>query len=346
MYNSTPLVSVVLPIFNVERYLDQCVSSVLNQTYKNLEVILVDDGSEDSCPQKCNLWAVEDSRVKVIHKKNQGLGMARNSGIEIATGDYICFFDSDDYIDLDAIEQCVSRVVIDRSDFVLFGMRSVSTDGNSILNEVIPRCPKEVFEGEEIRADFLPFYIGANWDTGENWNLMATAWDCMIDRQLLTSIKFQFVSEREIISEDVYSMLGLFRYVRRVSVIGRAFYNYRTNPKSLTHVYRPDRLSRIKEFYIACRKLSIECGYSENVRDRLMEPYVSFVIAALKDLAQSSESQAVKRVYFTELANDSLFNEVRSKACGSSHFGWKRRLLLRLLHGRGIGFAQLLCVCG
>ena len=87
------LVSVVLPIYNVEKYMDRCINSIINQTYKNLEIILVDDGSPDNCPQKCDDWGIKDSRIKVVHKKNAGLGMARNTGIENATGDYICFID-------------------------------------------------------------------------------------------------------------------------------------------------------------------------------------------------------------------------------------------------------------
>ena len=86
------LVSVVLPIYNVEKYLDRCIESVINQTYKNLEILLVDDGSPDSCPQKCEEWAKKDERIKVIHKTNAGLGYARNTGIENASGEYICFF--------------------------------------------------------------------------------------------------------------------------------------------------------------------------------------------------------------------------------------------------------------
>ena len=97
-------VSVVLPIYNVEQYLERCVNSVVNQTYTNLEIILVDDGSPDNCPQMCEDWKKRDSRIKVVHKKNAGLGMARNSGIEVATGEYICFFDSDDYVKRDIID--------------------------------------------------------------------------------------------------------------------------------------------------------------------------------------------------------------------------------------------------
>ena len=97
------LISVVLPVYHTERYLDRCVTSVVNQTYSNLEIILVDDGSPDRCPQMCDEWAKKDSRIRVVHKQNAGLGMARNSGIEAATGEYICFFDSDDYVALDTI---------------------------------------------------------------------------------------------------------------------------------------------------------------------------------------------------------------------------------------------------
>lgn len=99
------VVSVVLPIYNVEKYLNRCVKSVVNQSYKSLEIILVDDGSPDNCPTLCEDWAKKDSRIKVVHKENAGLGYARNTGIENATGEYICFFDSDDYIALDAIEK-------------------------------------------------------------------------------------------------------------------------------------------------------------------------------------------------------------------------------------------------
>ena len=99
------LVSIVLPIYNVEKYLDRCIESVINQTYRNLEILLVDDGSPDDCPQKCEEWAKKDGRIKVIHKANAGLGYARNTGIENASGEYICFFDSDDYIDPSTIEK-------------------------------------------------------------------------------------------------------------------------------------------------------------------------------------------------------------------------------------------------
>ena len=84
-------ISLIIPVYNVEKYLDRCITSIVNQTYRNLEIILVDDGSPDNCPSMCDRWGEKDSRIKVVHKENAGLGMARNTGIECATGDYICF---------------------------------------------------------------------------------------------------------------------------------------------------------------------------------------------------------------------------------------------------------------
>ena len=97
-------VSIIVPIYNVERYLEACIESILSQTYENFELILVDDGSPDQCGIMCDKYAVQDSRIKVIHKENQGLGMARNTGLDYATGEFVCFVDSDDWIEPNAVE--------------------------------------------------------------------------------------------------------------------------------------------------------------------------------------------------------------------------------------------------
>ena len=91
-------VSVIIPVYKVEEYLERCVQSVLNQTLKDIEIVLVDDGSPDNCPKMCDEFAKKDSRIKVVHKNNEGLGKARNSGLEVATGEYVAFVDSDDYV--------------------------------------------------------------------------------------------------------------------------------------------------------------------------------------------------------------------------------------------------------
>lgn len=120
------LVTIIIPVYKVEKYLDDCLISIVNQTYKNLEIILVDDGSPDSCPSLCEQWAENDARIKVIHKKNGGLSSARNAGLKIATGDFIGFVDSDDWVELDMYAMMVKALEENDVDFVACKISAVN----------------------------------------------------------------------------------------------------------------------------------------------------------------------------------------------------------------------------
>lgn len=117
-----PLISVIVPIYNVEKYLSRCVDSIINQTYKNLEIILVDDGSPDNCPKMCDDYAEKDSRIKVVHKKNGGLSDARNAGMTVASGEYISYIDSDDYVAVDFFEILLNTIQKENSDIAECGV--------------------------------------------------------------------------------------------------------------------------------------------------------------------------------------------------------------------------------
>ncbi len=138
-------ISIIVPVYKVEPYLDKCVSSIVNQTYKNLEIILVDDGSPDNCPAMCDAWAEKDSRIRVIHKTNGGLSDARNAGMTVATGELMAFVDSDDWIAPDMYEYLYQRLTEDNSDIAACGVqmvwenktpsRMLTRDGNCVLNQ-------------------------------------------------------------------------------------------------------------------------------------------------------------------------------------------------------------------
>ncbi len=123
------LISVIVPVYNVEAYLERCVASITGQTYRNLEIILVDDGSPDRCPEICDQIAASDPRVKVIHKPNGGLSSARNAGIDAANGDYISFVDSDDLISLDLYERLINLVIANDIDIVCFDVARINEKG-------------------------------------------------------------------------------------------------------------------------------------------------------------------------------------------------------------------------
>lgn len=121
-------ISIIIPIYKVEKYLDKCVESVVNQTYKNLEIILVDDGSPDNCPKMCDEWAKKDKRIKVIHKENGGLSDARNKGLDIATGDHIMFLDSDDYVSTQICEKLLDLSLKNNADISMCDLLSFYED--------------------------------------------------------------------------------------------------------------------------------------------------------------------------------------------------------------------------
>jgi len=129
-----PLISVIVPVYNVEAYLDRCVQSIVDQTYPNLEIILVDDGSLDNCPAMCDAWAARDSRIKVIHKENGGLSDARNAGMAAASGAYMGFVDSDDFISADMYQLLYDRMIADGSDIAACGVVQIFEDGTPSRN--------------------------------------------------------------------------------------------------------------------------------------------------------------------------------------------------------------------
>lgn len=303
------LVSVVLPIYNVEKYLDRCIESVIRQTYKKIEIILVDDGSLDSCPQKCDDWAKIDVRVKVVHKKNAGLGYARNTGIENASGEYICFFDSDDYIADDTIEKAYEAVKKGNADIGIFGFSTVDKNGN-VTNVIAPKTKCQKYVDENVLTTFLPDLISWNPDNGVATDLRMSAWTAIYSMKLIQRSSWRFASEREIISEDVYSLLDLYHDVKSVVVIPEAFYFYCENETSLTHSYKKDRYNRIKYFYEACIDKCDQLEYSKEVKRRMAYPFTANSIAAMKMIAITDVSNTEKKKMISDVVNDETMQNV------------------------------------
>lgn len=303
------LVSIVLPIYNVEKYIDRCVESIVNQTYRNLEIILIDDGSLDGCPQKCDEWAKRDKRIKVIHKVNAGLGFARNTGIEHASGEYICFFDSDDYIDSYTIEKTYGAAKDNNSDIVLFGHYEVDLQGK-VVKTYIPNVEKNFFTNSEVQEKLLPDLVSDNPATGKSTNLWLSACFCMYSMKMILRSGWRFVSEREIISEDVYSLLRLYKDVEKVWIISEAFYYYCENSTSLTHTYKADRYNKIKRFYNACISLCDELEYSNEVKKRFSGPFISNTIAAMKIIFTTDMTISDKKIAFRTICKDKQLHEI------------------------------------
>ena len=307
------LISVVLPVYNVAAYLERCIESIVNQTYRNLKILLIDDGSTDKSQEICRKWAEKDSRIRHIRKENQGLGMARNTGMEQACGKYICFFDSDDYVALDALEQCCALAEREQADVVTFGFCSVSKTGQ-VVKKRTPGPERLAYQGDAVREDFLPELMAPDTARGKDSGLWMSAWTSFFRLELLQTSGWQFVSERVVLSEDLYSLLRLYGFVQKVAVLPKALYYYCENETSLSRVYRPDRYARIKDCYDASMAVCRELGYSQEVRRRLAYPYLSNTIAAAKQISQSGLSWREKRRYLEAMLRDIHLHKVMEGA--------------------------------
>ena len=250
---SKPCVSVILPIYNVEKYLDRCLKSIINQTLKNIEIILVDDESPDLCPQKCDEAAKYDNRIKVIHKKNGGLGFARNSGLEIATGKYVYFVDSDDYLRLDATEKLYNAAAKDDLDICFAGV--IFEDKNGKQRSNVPKYAGIIFNQPQIVDIVLTGMLGTEPTAKNNINLGMSAWQGIYRREWLKKNNLCFPSERQFISEDIIFHLDALPRANSLGYIEECvFYHIVDNPDSLTHRYNPELFQKYCILYLEEKK--------------------------------------------------------------------------------------------
>lgn len=268
----TPKVSIVVPCWGVEKYLDKCVDSLVNQTLKDIEIILIDDESPDRVPQMCDDWAKKDSRIKVIHKKNAGLGMACNSGLEIATGKYIAFCDSDDWVDFNMYEVLYKTAIETNCDAVFSGLKDVTVDG-IFIKERIRVNKNKIYSGENLYNMLLDMIASAP-DKKSERSYEASAKVVLYKSQIIKDNSLSFVSERKIASEDQIFNLNFIAHSQKVCIIADAFYNYRINTSSISRGVNLKRFDAIKGSYYhivsECKRLKISGDYTTRAQRALI----------------------------------------------------------------------------
>ena len=272
------LFSIIVPIYKVENYLNQCVDSILGQTFQDFEIILVDDGSPDACPAICDEYAKKDSRIKVVHKENGGLSDARNAGIAVASGEYFIFIDSDDYIQPEMYEALYEAAVKHDADLVVSGISFV---GGNIFSQPEDYIEKHCFEKDTVFEDegikqLLLGIIGASPKEPEDSRYGVSVCKNIFKRSLLCEENIKFFSERQIISEDTLFMVDYVKHVKKAVGIHGAFYCYRRNDASLSKSYRSDRFEKVMIFFAALEEHLREILPEDEYRlylDRLIQGY-------------------------------------------------------------------------
>jgi len=268
-----PVVVVIIPIYNTAKYLDACINSVLKQTYQNFKIILVDDESPDEAPQICDDWVKKDNRIKVIHKKNEGLGYTRNAGLAVAVGDYVCFLDSDDTLDDETFEGCINALDKEKADACFFGRKTGKPDGSFYVNSNIPK--KLVYIGDEVKNEYATTYLGPMPDSEGVGYIQASACCAMYRLSIIENNNIRFLSEREYLSEDTFFNLDFCKYASKIVIIPKDYYNYTYNGESLTKRYNPNRFNQLRNFYGHLLKYKDEYSEADNVDVRV--PYQLYV---------------------------------------------------------------------
>lgn len=314
-----PKVSVIVPIYNVEKYLDRCVASIVGQTIEEIEIILVDDASPDNSPAMCDNWAERDGRIKVIHKQNEGLGLTRNAGLKIAKGEYVAFVDSDDFVDLNMMELLYYECVNNSLDCIYSEFNVDDYPGFRVVIR-----PEKLYVGkseiEELRLDIVgaePSYI-----SGVKYHCSSCKGLYKLD--VIKSNGIRFRSERQYISEDMLFNLDFLYHSERVKIVPWQFYHYCLNGASLSHSYRPDRWEKL---LLMLQVLDDKDKYEnkQELKMRLNRTAIFYTMSAINqerrrtDISWREKRKAVKAIE----TEPTIVNAVRDYPINLLPWKWK-----------------------
>lgn len=241
-------ISVIVPVYNAENWLRECVDSILSQTYCNLEIVLIDDGSTDSSPTLCDSYAQIYPQIKICHQSNQGLSAARNTGLDMASGSYIFFLDSDDFLEPDALETMYHTLTDTDADLIIGAYRKVSATGKALEIEGFPYSSKTITISEE---DF--------WQLSTRKSVAIVAWSKLYPRRLWNKLRFPVGK----IHEDNAVLHQIMEQCEKIVCLNQIIVNYRSTPDSIMN--QPFRLSNLDKAEVLNGQILYLCekGYTD-----------------------------------------------------------------------------------
>lgn len=278
-------ITVIVPVYNVEKYLDKCIESIVNQTYKNLEIILVDDGSPDNCPKMCDAWAEKDNRIIVVHKKNGGLSSARNAALEIAQGDYITCVDSDDWIELDMIASMLECAVKNGADIVCSGFYSENINCTCSKQNIT----EKTYVGQDIVKNLLLD------------NIRPEACGKLYKASLITQFRFD---ETIKYAEDLPFNFYLMLKAKKLIITETWFYHYLLNSgNSITSSYITDARANSWKMF---NDILAKCKNDENLRNAAIYRFTVYTFGVLSRVMNVKQ---FKKKYFDEITTAILMHK-------------------------------------
>lgn len=289
------LITIVVPVYNSARYLDRCIQSIIKQTYKNIEIILINDGSIDESFKICLKYKAKDSRIKVINKDNSGVSCSRNIGIEVSSGEYIVFVDSDDFLNYDMIEKLVRRQINSKSNITFCGFNVI--DSKEKLKKV------NIEENLSISIENLfQEYIDVFFEN----ILILPLWNKIFEVSIIKNNNIKFKKDFSMF-EDTIFILEYLNNANKISYINETLYNYCVNEQSITSKYRDKTYESFKYFWKCMKKSILKYDIEKEIYLSLKSNFINRYFVIIKSYYISGESDN-KWNYIKKVSKD---NEIK-----------------------------------
>lgn len=306
-----PKVSIIVPCWGVEKYLDKCVECLVNQTLSDIEIILVDDESPDRVPEMCDEWAKKDRRIKVVHKKNAGLGMACNSGLDVATGEYVAFCDSDDWVEVNTYETLYSKAKEENLDAVFSSFKFVDMNGGPLMKDSIAYM-NETLKSTVAIQDVMKGMIASKPHDMNERLYQASAKVVLYRKKIIDDDGIHFVSERIIPSEDLLFNLDFLSKSTHISIISERFYNYRINPASITHSVKRSAFQLSKTLMQKLISLVDKYQLGVDGLNRVNRLFIAMNRSLIIRIFNSNLSYSVQSDMISEITKDDIWKTIWS----------------------------------
>lgn len=295
-------ISIIVPIYQEDKYIDCCIESIVKQTYSNLEIILVDDGSPDNCPQLCDEWGKKDSRIKVIHKENGGLVTARQAGMQEATGKYIGYVDGDDWIESDMYENMLKVMESEKTDIVITGFKKDLFD-KSI--ECYNNLEEGIYSRNRMVSEIFPTMI---YDAGTHqYGLYTYVWNKLFKKEMIFPHQMQ-VDKRIVIGEDSACVYPTILSCDSIAVTKQTGYHYRQRMNSLLrqNAIWNRNVNQLQIFYKYMIKAFTGQEYEEMLKQQVYNFYINHLIMMSDSLVSICPSLGAGFPFFQEVTGNRI----------------------------------------
>ena len=323
------LVSIIVPVYNSEKYIEKCIDSILNQTYKNLELILINDGSTDNSGHLCDVFANVDKRVKVKHMKNSGVSSARNKGMKIATGKFIQFVDSDDYIEPNMVE-ALTNETNNNSDMVLCGYKRISKDNNGKINQTNSKLYNKVYISRKMFLDEFGVLF--------NYYYINYLWNKLYVADIIKKFDITFDNSMNW-GEDLIFNLNYLSYCNKITIIDKYLYNYIDyNNDSITSTFNSELYNNQQNMYKSVRKFLVSNDEYLGVNKEIVEiKFTNAMMMCLSNLFHSDSSYKkleINNLVLQIIEDDIVIQNLKYFAYGSI----QNKLVGKLIKHKSLNF--------